>query len=716
MLRTCFVNHVRNRGRVSLVRPAKLTVNSLTQETEPTKKLSRGDLFQTYDSDAIVAQELSRGSELVKLDPNRASELKHNKSDAPLKNLDKFGHVVQMKAKKKDIKDRFGEAGRKVLAHNKFVTGQILHKHRESGHDESLVNRQVVLGNGAEIALDKIRFVNNDFVKDQLQYGNQSVVFLNNRGSDQMLKLFTDDWVYLDHKCHERHKMTNKQDRVRNSCTILQDNQANISLPIDPYIPNCVNLERRNKQQLREIFRALDPDDVLDNRNGYGYILSYKSAVNVLRKTATNRIHGCHVFIVKPNISLLSHAILKQLPASLTMIEPALEFRDSLETVAALDVRAKHQADFVEEIETGKKRYDSEKVDLNVLKNSRIYYRSEKVSEFFDAGNDVFGQIFTDPKLENMEESITEFDPENIKPKETGPKSNSSTRIWNGPPPKAQIILSNPGGVNSNHFWRDILPRIADQDGMFKHGRIPISVVMPMLVVNKMTDPDAARPFEDKSYLKNQRNRLSLLLANYLHVENCDTINKKNFHKFHADMSSPVMMVFTPKEEPVSSKMSLFLFESFVESFWENRYTLTFHDLIKSEWMRNEVKKNFQGSYFARYCLNVAGVGLDKPIYEVTPEEFCKTVGIFVHKVPVRNVDYKFLLGLKATRNIKTHVQKRHTRKILDQVKFPVHVREDLENYYKNVVGDFDEDDNTESGTYHLPIESDAFEQAIIQE
>ena len=82
MLRTCFVNHVRNRGRVSLVRPAKLTVNSLTQETEPTKKLSRGDLFQTYDSDAIVAQELSRGSELVKLDPHRASELEHNKSDA----------------------------------------------------------------------------------------------------------------------------------------------------------------------------------------------------------------------------------------------------------------------------------------------------------------------------------------------------------------------------------------------------------------------------------------------------------------------------------------------------------------------------------------------------------------------------------------------------------------------------------------------------------
>ena len=110
-----------------------------------------------------------------------------------------------------------------------------------------------------------------------------------------------------------------------------------------------------------------------------------------------------------------------------------------------------------------------------LLTNSRVYYQQESVSEFLKK-EEVIEQIVVEPQLE--------------------------VDTWAQPPPKAQIVMANCGGKTSSHFWRDVLPRIADQDGIFKFGRIPISVVMPMMLVNKMTDPDAHRPYEDRSYRK----------------------------------------------------------------------------------------------------------------------------------------------------------------------------------------------------------------------
>merc|ERR1711879_417485 len=135
--------------------------------------------------------------------------------------------------------------------------------------------------------------------------------------------------------------------------------------------------------------------------------------------------------------------------------------------------------------------------------------------------------------------------------------------------------------------------------------------------------------------------------------------------------------------------MSLPLFEGFANSFWDNRYTMTFSELIRSIWMRNEPSKNFQADYFSRFSCNIVGVDLERPIYEVTSEEFCQVVNNFVNKVPVRNVNYRMLLGLSSSKNIKTHVGKRSTRNILDTIKYPEHVKADLERYYEKVFDDF---------------------------
>jgi len=560
-------------------------------------------------------------------------------------------------------------------------------------HDPELVNRTIKLGNGAELPLNRLLLDRqSNWLPDQLKYGNQNIVRLDFRGMEA-IQIQLAQWVSLQYKTHEKFLVTPPADRVRRTCSVLRQHDGTMGLPCMPFIADQKTLEHRSKALLTKIFQEVDPETVPDNRNGYGFIMNFDRAVRLLRKTATNRIEGCHIFIVKPNISLVTHAILQQNPASLTMIEPTLEFRDSLETTAAL-----HEADRTDEktrtlfeksvkFMEYRRRNIPESQEISTDKSFNdcpIYFCGETSSDFFGRDTSYFDQILQNPDIE----------------------TNDS---WHAPPPKAQIILANSGGMNMHPVWKELLRDVSNREGIFKFGRIPISVVMTAISLNKMTDMETQHAGEPKKWESKMRKKLAFIFENYYDVENCERIKRETYSTLHWEMSDPNMVVLVPKREPYV-RCSLILFEGFLNNFWDNRFDFTMYGLIKTFWMRNEAGKNFNSGYFARHVCTMAGVSITAPCTKVDPEEFCLLVDIFMKKVPLGSMNVKHLLHLKAARNIKTHVQKRDLKDVLEQVKYPVDMRDELWRYYKPALENFEDTVKPEPGMYGLPTKSEQFE------
>ena len=137
----------------------------------------------------------------------------------------------------------------------------------------------------------------------------------------------------------------------------------------------------------------------------------------------------------------------------------------------------------------------------------------------------------------------------------------------------------------------------------------------------------------------------------------------------------------------------------------------TIHGLVKTFWMRNEAGKNFNSSYFARHACTIAGIPINTPCTMIQADEFCQLVSVFLRIVPYGNVNFKHLLHLKAASNIKTHVQKRDLKSVLEQVKNPRAVRESLIKYYESALKDFVDTQKPDAGMHDLPSISQEFEE-----
>jgi len=273
-------------------------------------------------------------------------------------------------------------------------------------YDPDLVSRKMVLANQAEIPLDKLRLrdrLRNEYTIDNLKYGQQQVTRLDWRPNSPVEVLLS-QWVYTNFKLHERWKNLPEADRVRTSCQIEQRGH-NVNLPVDPMKPTRANLMKTSEKEIKKIFYDYDPDSIPDNRQGYSYCLSYKKAVNLVRKMCTNRLKDTHIFLIQPNISQVTNAVLNQNPASLTLLEPAECFKDHLETITTL--------------------YNQDNKDFK----KPVYFSDEPLEIAFNEKLK-FEKIFQEPEIE---------------------KIAKVKGIWNEKwseqsPPMAHIILPNCGG------------------------------------------------------------------------------------------------------------------------------------------------------------------------------------------------------------------------------------------------------------------------------
>lgn len=579
--------------------------------------------------------------------------------------------------------------------------------------DPGLENRMITVGTGAQVPLSKLQFEDkDDEMRNILQYGIQNVSNLSQNEGEfrDDLRLRTTHWIYITNKIHEKFANTSIANRLLRRCSVDLHNNSLSHLPVDGLIKTPLTTMRFGDESKRNIFRNLDPDHIPNQVRGYSYILKYHKAGNLLKRTLTNRLENCHIFLVKPNFGQMTAAVLHQNPKTLTIIEQTPNFHSPLESIIGT-----YKQNFEYSQNIMKEAYQSlvelrrEKGELG--ENEDLEYVDPYTDEirvksrvtmpnFPDKPCPVY-LIKKSPRfcLRNLFESNDEEKIENWYP--------NLKRSWFDEPPKAQILLMNASAVYNQNLllFRHWEQDISNRTGIFKYGRVPITLVTNLTLIGKMTsiEPNA------NSYGNRQRNRSAYSMYNYYNIENVTGIARKTYHSYPSHAADPIVLSLTPKKVP-AWKASKEFFKRSLDMFWRKKEH-NIRSVIRSDFLRNELGKDYRTDHFSRMILNLSNVvDMHKSAKEINPDEFCDIMKNMFEYVPLHIIHIGRILQIKRPKNLKEASPRLRleTIKIISRVKYPVKVAEYLNEEYADIIK-MVENERPYNQFLHLSEENDEF-------